>query len=142
MGARQVLNRRCERLLHITRHSGNAAAVNAWVEPTDFEYGERQYIAADPVGHQWTFSETLADLTPEEWAGNLSVRNDRSVGAEQWIAVVDAELADTSGHYASSRGVSSWLSRRGLRFRAMWGPRPHASGTRPLLSALLTVPDS
>ena len=38
-------------------------------EPTDFEYGERQYTAMDPVGHQFTFSETLADVAPEEWGG-------------------------------------------------------------------------
>jgi len=38
-------------------------------EPKDFEYGERQYTAEDPAGHQWTFSETLADVAPEEWGG-------------------------------------------------------------------------
>ena len=38
-------------------------------EPTDFEYGERQYTAEDPAGHQWTFSETLVDVAPEEWGG-------------------------------------------------------------------------
>jgi uncharacterized glyoxalase superfamily protein PhnB len=38
-------------------------------EPTDFEYGERQYTAEDPAGHQWTFSETLADVAPEQWGG-------------------------------------------------------------------------
>jgi uncharacterized glyoxalase superfamily protein PhnB len=38
-------------------------------EPSDFEYGERQYTAMDPVGHQFTFSETLADVAPEEWGG-------------------------------------------------------------------------
>jgi uncharacterized glyoxalase superfamily protein PhnB len=39
------------------------------MEPTDFEYGERQYTAQDPAGHQGTFSETLADIAPEEWGG-------------------------------------------------------------------------
>lgn len=39
------------------------------MEPTNFEYGERQYTAEDPEGHQWTFSETLADTAPEEWGG-------------------------------------------------------------------------
>jgi len=39
------------------------------MEPTDFEYGERQYAAQDPAGHQWTFSETLADVAPEQWGG-------------------------------------------------------------------------
>jgi uncharacterized glyoxalase superfamily protein PhnB len=39
------------------------------METTDMEYGERQYNAEDPAGHQWTFSETLADVAPEEWGG-------------------------------------------------------------------------
>ncbi len=39
------------------------------MEPTDFEYGERQYNAEDYAGHQWTFSETLADVAPEQWGG-------------------------------------------------------------------------
>lgn len=42
------------------------------MEPTDFEYGERQYQAEDPFGHRWTFSETLADVDPAEWGGELS----------------------------------------------------------------------
>lgn len=38
-------------------------------EPTDFPYGERQYSVEDPAGHRWTFSETLADVRPEDWGG-------------------------------------------------------------------------
>ncbi len=41
------------------------------MEPTDFEYGERQYAAVDLAGHQWTFSETLEDVAPESWGGIL-----------------------------------------------------------------------
>ena len=41
------------------------------MEPTDFPYGERQYEAEDPAGHRWTFSETLADVDPDEWGGVL-----------------------------------------------------------------------
>jgi len=43
------------------------------LEPTDFDYGERQFTAQDPAGHRWTFSETLADIAPEQWGGE-SVR--------------------------------------------------------------------
>ena len=45
------------------------------MEPTDFEYGERQYTAEDLAGHHWTFSETLADVAPEDWGG-ISVTPD------------------------------------------------------------------
>ncbi len=39
------------------------------VEPQDFPYGERQYTAEDLGGHHWTFSESIADVAPEEWGG-------------------------------------------------------------------------
>jgi uncharacterized glyoxalase superfamily protein PhnB len=41
------------------------------MEPTDFEYGERQYAVADLAGHEWTFSQTLDDVDPETWGGTL-----------------------------------------------------------------------
>ncbi len=37
--------------------------------PTDYPYGERQFIAEDLAGHRWTFSESIADIAPEEWGG-------------------------------------------------------------------------
>ena len=40
-------------------------------EPRDWEYGERQYAAEDLAGHQWLFSETLADIAPDAWGGKL-----------------------------------------------------------------------
>lgn len=43
------------------------------MELEDFEYGERQYTAEDPAGHQWTFSQTLADVPPRDWGGELLV---------------------------------------------------------------------
>ena len=52
---------------HCARARANGAEI--LMEPTDFEYGERQYHAADLAGHQWTFSETLADMAPEQWGG-------------------------------------------------------------------------
>lgn len=32
-------------------------------------FGERQYGVRDPWGHVWTFSESVADVAPEEWGG-------------------------------------------------------------------------
>ena len=52
---------------HCERAKANGARII--MEPRDFEYGERQYTAEDPAGHQWTFSETLADVAPEDWGG-------------------------------------------------------------------------
>jgi len=37
--------------------------------PADYPYGERQYTAEDLAGRRWTFSESIADVAPEEWGG-------------------------------------------------------------------------
>jgi uncharacterized glyoxalase superfamily protein PhnB len=37
--------------------------------PADQAYGERQYTAEDTGGHRWTFSQSIADVVPEEWGG-------------------------------------------------------------------------
>lgn len=40
--------------------------------PKDFPYGERQYNAVDLGGHHWTFSESIADVAPEDWGGRTA----------------------------------------------------------------------
>lgn len=40
--------------------------------PADYPYGERQYTAEDLAGHRWSFSESIADVAPEEWGGTSS----------------------------------------------------------------------
>jgi uncharacterized glyoxalase superfamily protein PhnB len=39
------------------------------LEPTEFAFGERQCTILDPWGHHWTFSQTIADVAPEDWGG-------------------------------------------------------------------------
>jgi uncharacterized glyoxalase superfamily protein PhnB len=52
---------------HCERARANGARI--LMEPTDFEYGERQAEIEDPFGHRWTLSQTLRDVAPEEWGG-------------------------------------------------------------------------
>jgi uncharacterized glyoxalase superfamily protein PhnB len=54
---------------HCERARAHGAIIR--MEPIDFEYGERQYEAEDFAGHRWIFSETLRDVAPEEWGGEL-----------------------------------------------------------------------
>jgi uncharacterized glyoxalase superfamily protein PhnB len=37
--------------------------------PTDFPYGERQYTVEDFAGREWKFSQSIADVAPEDWGG-------------------------------------------------------------------------
>jgi predicted enzyme related to lactoylglutathione lyase len=52
---------------HCTRARERGARIVR--EPEDFSYGERQYTAQDLGGHRWTFSESIANVAPEEWGG-------------------------------------------------------------------------
>jgi uncharacterized glyoxalase superfamily protein PhnB/uncharacterized damage-inducible protein DinB len=52
---------------HHDRAKGAGAAILQ--PPTDFPYGERQYTARDLAGHTWTFSQSIADVAPEDWGG-------------------------------------------------------------------------
>ena len=40
-------------------------------QPNTFPYGERQYTAQDLAGHYWTFSQSVADVDPADWGGQL-----------------------------------------------------------------------
>ena len=52
---------------HCERARRNGAII--LTEPADHAYGERQYNAEDFHGHRWDFTETIADVAPEEWSG-------------------------------------------------------------------------
>jgi uncharacterized glyoxalase superfamily protein PhnB len=40
--------------------------------PTTYPYGERQYCVEDPEGHQWRFTQSVADIDPAEWGGEAA----------------------------------------------------------------------
>jgi len=44
-----------------------AAGATVLEPPTDHEYGERECTVEDLAGHRWQFSETLRDVSPEEF---------------------------------------------------------------------------
>lgn len=76
-GASDSLDSVMVRVEDVDAHHGQAVESGAVVSsaPSDFPYGERQYTAVDPGGHRWTFSQTIADVAPEDWGGT-SVRLD------------------------------------------------------------------
>ncbi len=44
-----------------------AAGAKVLEPPIDREYGERECTVEDLAGHRWQFSETLRDVSPEEY---------------------------------------------------------------------------
>ena len=37
--------------------------------PTDYPFGERQFVVEDFAGHHWCFSQSIFDADPNEWGG-------------------------------------------------------------------------
>jgi uncharacterized glyoxalase superfamily protein PhnB len=40
--------------------------------PETYPFGERQYTVEDLGGHRWTFTQSVADVAPEEWGGQTA----------------------------------------------------------------------
>jgi uncharacterized glyoxalase superfamily protein PhnB len=61
------------RVKNANEHHAMAKAAGAEIlgAPQSQPYGERQYTAKDPAGHLWIFSESEADINPEDWGGEL-----------------------------------------------------------------------
>jgi uncharacterized glyoxalase superfamily protein PhnB len=59
------------RVSDVDEHYERAKSVGAVIisAPADQSFGERQYAAADFAGHRWVFTQSIADLRPEEWGG-------------------------------------------------------------------------
>ena len=59
------------RVADVDSHYARACEWGARVltQPADYPYGERQYTAEDFAGHRWTFSQSIADVLPEDWGG-------------------------------------------------------------------------
>jgi PhnB protein len=53
---------------HFAQAKGAGATIIAELE--DQSYGDRRYIAEDPEGHQWTFSQHVRDVAMEGWGGS------------------------------------------------------------------------
>ncbi len=63
----------------VDRHYEHAKRRGARIlqPPTTHPFGERQYTAADLDGHRWTFSQSVADVAPEEWGATVSESKSR-----------------------------------------------------------------
>jgi PhnB protein len=41
-------------------------------EPSDQDYGDRRYDAADPEGHRWYFAQHVHEVAAEEWGAEVA----------------------------------------------------------------------
>ena len=104
----EITHRVMVRVDDVRAHCERARAHGARIvmEPTDFEYGERQYSAADPAGYVWTFSESVADVDPAELATVTESRLVlwKNIGG---VWTPQGGTPDVAGNFVTHTGVSS-----------------------------------
>lgn len=63
------------RVADVDAHYEHASQHGAQIlrPPESYPFGERQYSAVDLGGHQWTFSQSIADVDPADWGGELQL---------------------------------------------------------------------
>lgn len=49
-----------------------AAGAEILAEPETKPYGDRNYMAADPEGHNWSFAQHVRDVPPEEFGASTT----------------------------------------------------------------------
>ena len=61
------------RVDNVDAHCEHARTFGAKIirHPRTAEFGERQYTARDVAGYEWTFSQTVADISPLDWGAIL-----------------------------------------------------------------------
>jgi PhnB protein len=99
----------------VDAHCAHARARGATIidEPRDHSYGERQYTVQDLGGHRWGFSQSIADVAPEDWGGtsgpalrsaaHRNPRPDRDVAIS--VMLIVPEGADAIRWYRDALGA-------------------------------------
>ena len=72
-GTRSMTHSVMVRIADVDAHYAQAQAAGATIQspPATQLYGERQYSVTDVGGHLWTFSQTVDDVDPADWGGEL-----------------------------------------------------------------------
>jgi uncharacterized glyoxalase superfamily protein PhnB len=99
-----------------TTHHARAVArgVRIVQELKDHAYGERQYTAEDLGGHHWCFSQSVADVAPEEWGGTSGPALRASPGRGRGAPSISVMLI-----VADAAAALDWYQ-RALGARTLW----------------------
>ncbi len=136
-GHDSVMIRVADARAHCARARAGGATIA--MEPTDFPYGERQYTAIDFSGRAWTFSESIADVDPRDWGGDLRqlgrrAREDARRSSTLTTGVVCVRAADpvpaTAAPLVALAPVSQWSHATGAAILAPAAVDRRRAGTK------------
>ena len=99
----------------VDRHYEHAKQHGARIlqPPATHPFGERQYTAEDLAGYRWTFSQSVADVKPEEWGATVSdIRSGHALLPRPRFCYIEIPAVDVRQSVAFYEGVFGWNIRR------------------------------
>jgi predicted enzyme related to lactoylglutathione lyase len=82
--------------------------------PSTAEFGERQYTAEDVEGHSWTFSQSVADVRPEDWGAQVSrIQGQLELLPRPRLCYLEIPAVDVHQSAAFYKNVFGWNIRHG-----------------------------
>ena len=106
-GPQSLLVRVADARAHFERARERGAKILE--EPRDFSYGERQYAVEDLGGHHWGFSQSIADVAPEEWGGTTGPAlhaPGQPVGTHLSVMLIVPDAAAAISWYRNALGAT------------------------------------
>ena len=58
--------------IHVHYERAKATGATIIEDLNETMYGERQYVVADPDGHNWLFSQHVQDVHPGDWGATIT----------------------------------------------------------------------
>jgi predicted enzyme related to lactoylglutathione lyase/uncharacterized glyoxalase superfamily protein PhnB len=81
--------------------------------PATHPYDERQYTAEDLAGYRWTFSQSVADVNPEEWGATVSdMRGPLALLPRPRLCYLEIPALDLRQSLTFYENVFGWSIRR------------------------------
>ncbi len=82
--------------------------------PSTAEFGERQYTAEDVEGRSWTFSQSVADVAPEDWGARVScIQSKLELLPRPRLCYLEIPAVDVHRSAAFYEKVFGWNIRHG-----------------------------
>jgi uncharacterized glyoxalase superfamily protein PhnB len=99
------------RVEDVDKHCERAKQFGARIlnPPANHAFGEKQYTAEDPYGHRWTFSQSVADVSPEEWGAKaMDMKSPVELLPRPRLCYLEIPAADSHQSAAFYENVFRW----------------------------------
>ncbi len=81
--------------------------------PGNKEFGERQYSVEDFAGNRWAFTQSVADVAPEEWAKVATIKIPLELLPRPRLCYLEIPALDPRQSAAFYGKVFGWNIRHG-----------------------------